>query len=820
MSASFPSNDGERLPSDAGERAERPLLLSRSQAATRFSAPAEPSSSLITHHASLIAAVVVLLATALRLIALDRVPPGLFYDEAANGVDALRVLAGAHPVFFTGNQGREPLLIYLQAATFALIGPSPLALHIPTAMLGILTVAATYATFRAFFDQRVGLIAALLLAVSFWHLSLSRLAFRAVAFPLFATLATFWCWKGLHTGRARHFAISGVFLGLGLYTYIPSRLAPVLFAAWILCFLAIPAWRKQMPGLTVLRGVAVGAALFALTAFPLARYFYHHPSDFISRINAERQTAPNVSPLEGFSESVRALAVAGDLNPRHNLPGRPFLDLFVTIAAALGIALALRRWRDGASLFVLGWSVAMLAPAALSQEPWHTLRLVGELPFVLGLAALGFDWLARVCWKRRPVGSIVAILALLFSGLLATRDYFFVWATSPATYDAFEGSALYAPRLLDQAPSNATVFATSDVYEGKPIPLSLVPGVGSRARLFDGRNTFVTPADDGRPVYYAYAREFFPDGSIPSLDRLALVATSRDPNGQVDGKLFRMISPLTPPIPARQADATIGSAIRITGDDVQPVVRPGDRVHFALYWTVVGRLPPGDWNFFAHLVERGSQRLLGQDYNQGFAPEQWRDGDRVVLSFSIPVPADAPATVANIAVGVFDQTTGQRLPLADPSGRPAGTALICGPVRIDRPSTIVPAAHPLGARFGPSIVLLGYDLDHAASGDLTLNLHWKATQPVDRDYTVFVHLVDRQGHIIEGADGEPGRGAFPTSTWLPGEEIVDSHEVHLPGPPPAGSHLEVGMYLLSTGERLPAFGADASSLGDSIAILL
>ncbi len=808
------------LPSRAGDGSGAVPLPFRDLTASRFAAPADSSRSSIALRTSL-AAVVVLLAAALRLIALDRIPPGLFYDEAANGIDALHVLAGAHPVFFTGNQGREPLLIYLQAATFALIGPSPLALHIPTAMIGILTVAATYATFRAFFGQRVGLIAAFLLAVSYWHLSLSRLAFRAVAVPLFATAATFWCWKGLHTGRARHFAMSGVFLGLGIYTYIPSRLAPILFALWILGFLLLRSWRKQMPGGVLPSGIAVGVVLFALTVFPIGRYFYYHPADFISRINAERQTQPNVSTLDGFVASVRALAVAGDPNPRHNLPGRPFLDPWVTVAAALGIVLATRRWRDGASLFVLGWSAAMLAPAGLSQEPWHALRLVGELPFVLGLAALGFDWLARLRLKgNQPIGLILLILPLTLSALLTTRDYFVVWANSPATYDAFEGSALHTLSLLHQAPADATVFATSDVYGGTPIPLGLVPGVASRARFFDGRDTFVTPADDRRPVYYAYARTFLPDGGIPAADHLALVTVSRDPSGQVDGQLLRMLPPLSPPVPARLADASIGSAIRITGNDVQPVVRPGDRLHFALYWTVVGRLPAGDWNFFAHLVERGSQRLLGQDYNQGFAPEQWRNGDRVVLTFSIPVPADAPATVADVAVGIFNQTTGQRLPLTDPSGRPAGTALICGPVRIDRPSVIAPAAHPLNVRFGPSIVLLGYDLDHTSAGDLRLGLHWTEDQTVDRDYTIFVHLVDSQGHIIAGADGEPGQGFFPTSTWRPGEEVLDVHQIHLSANPPPGSHLEVGLYLLATGERLPAFGPDRVPRGDFITIPL
>ena len=54
-------------------------------------------------------------ATVLRLWAIDRLPPGLYFDEAADGLDATRVLAGVRPIFFTGNYGREPLSIYAQA---------------------------------------------------------------------------------------------------------------------------------------------------------------------------------------------------------------------------------------------------------------------------------------------------------------------------------------------------------------------------------------------------------------------------------------------------------------------------------------------------------------------------------------------------------------------------------------------------------------------------------------------------------------------------------------------------------------------------------
>src|SRR5262249_48496360 len=72
-------------------------------------------------------AAITLLGAALRLLALDRVPGGLFFDVAANLFDVLDILAGARPIWFPRNNGREPLMLYLQAATALVWGPTPLA---------------------------------------------------------------------------------------------------------------------------------------------------------------------------------------------------------------------------------------------------------------------------------------------------------------------------------------------------------------------------------------------------------------------------------------------------------------------------------------------------------------------------------------------------------------------------------------------------------------------------------------------------------------------------------------------------------------------
>ncbi|NLG26975.1 MAG: hypothetical protein GX557_03640, partial [Chloroflexi bacterium] len=124
------------------------------------------------------------LGATLRLLALDRLPPGLYHDEAFNGLDALQVLGGQRPLFFEANNGREPLFIYLAAAAVALFGRSPGALRLVSALAGAALVPATWLLGRALYSRRVGLYAACVAAATVWTLNLSRVALRAGLLPL------------------------------------------------------------------------------------------------------------------------------------------------------------------------------------------------------------------------------------------------------------------------------------------------------------------------------------------------------------------------------------------------------------------------------------------------------------------------------------------------------------------------------------------------------------------------------------------------------------------------------------------------------------
>jgi hypothetical protein len=103
----------------------------------------------------------------------------------------------------------------------------------------------------------------------------------------------------------------------------------------------------------------------------------------------------------------------------------------------------------------------------------------------------------------------------------------------------------------------------------------------------------------------------------------------------------------------------------------------------------------------------------------------------------------------------------------------------------------------LGATFGDQAVL-----DHAviiherpSRGFLLVELAWKALQPMGRDYTVFVHLVDGGGRLVAQHDGPPAGGSRPTTSWESGGEIRDLHLIPLPPGIADGRYaLWVGLY--------------------------
>jgi hypothetical protein len=128
-------------------------------------------------------------------------------------------------------------------------------------------------------------------------------------------------------------------------------------------------------------------------------------------------------------------------------------------------------------------------------------------------------------------------------------------------------------------------------------------------------------------------------------------------------------------------------------------------------------------------------------------------------------------------------------------------------------------SHTLHARWADLISLPSHEI---AISDkwLLLTLYWKAEQPIDASYKVFVHVIDQAtGEIKVQHDAEPRDWSYPTNQWAPGELVDDTIYLSLDGLPTGDYRLQTGFYDPSTGQRLGAYSAQGELISDDIVIL-
>jgi hypothetical protein len=255
-----------------------------------------------------------------------------------------------------------------------------------------------------------------------------------------------------------------------------------------------------------------------------------------------------------------------------------------------------------------------------------------------------------------------------------------------------------------------------------------------------------------------------------------------------------------------------------TGNLASTTLLAGEPVDLTLF--LQASQPTVDQQLYVSLLDAQGAGVAGWE---GWSPRQWRSsqwspGTLVQAPVTFFTPATLPTGEYQLIAGLLDPATGAQSP---------ATQLDQVQIRQRQADfTPPPIAQPLDqpVRFGTHVDLLGYALDRQADS-LRLTLFWKVQQTLLPPHHVFVHWDDADGTTIAQDDGAPitPAGPAPTGTWQPGEYLITEHHVILPpgveGVGEVGTQLRVGLYLPSSGERLPASRADAA-VGDAASIAL
>ncbi|TEU15322.1 MAG: hypothetical protein E3J21_13510 [Anaerolineales bacterium] len=254
--------------------------------------------------------------------------------------------------------------------------------------------------------------------------------------------------------------------------------------------------------------------------------------------------------------------------------------------------------------------------------------------------------------------------------------------------------------------------------------------------------------------------------------------------------------------------------------------QPGDGLALSLYYQAAS-FPTKDYLLRLQLVDRTGAILaesLATPGGEVYPTSQWAEGVMIKSQHSLTIPPDASGGRLKLRASLVN-AEGEPLPVRrHPWGFWARKHLDLTAIRVserERSYQLPPIERAMRADLGDQVEFHGYSLESAQvepGGLLRLTLYWRAHQRMTVSYTVFTHLLGKDGDTWGQRDNIPVKGTYPTTGWAEGEVITDEYEIAVKSDAPPGAYqIEVGMYDAATGQRLPVFDEGGTRLaGDRI----
>jgi 4-amino-4-deoxy-L-arabinose transferase-like glycosyltransferase len=446
---------------------------------------------------------IVFLAALLRFSRLGQVPVSLYWDEASLGYNAYSILRTAHdehgnfmPITNFGAFGdyKPPLYIYAAVPSIALFGLTETAVRFPSAFAGTLTVLLAYWLAKRILQngdlspdkaEKLSLLACFFLAISPWHIQMSRAAFEANLGLFFSTLGTLAFFK-FSEEKPIYLFISATSFIAAMYTFTGQRLfVPIIAVALIIQFKkAILENLKWATGTTIISLVILwplfnfgktieGRLRFdEVTIFknldPINKSIEYRQKDNFSKIsgiihNRRLFFAQDYLThyMDAFSPSF--LFTKGDANPRistQEVGELYYLDLILFPAGLYFLFSKRYKYRT----FIVAWLlISPLGPATARETP-HALRMVHILPTFQLIGAVGLFHLLQNL-KRKKVFLTTILLVIILQAAYYLHIYYVNW---PKTYSSeWQYGYKQAVKLVSQNMQDVDhVFVTDSL--GRP----------------------------------------------------------------------------------------------------------------------------------------------------------------------------------------------------------------------------------------------------------------------------------------------------------------------------------------------------------------
>lgn len=408
----------------------------------------------------LLLGLIILLAAFLRFWQLGQNPPSLTWDEAAWGYNAYSLGVDGRdefgkflPLNYLESFGdfKPPMYAYLDIIPVKLFGLTEFATRFPSATAGILAVLLTYFLTGRIFQKsknkdQISLFSALFLAISPWHIMLSRAAFEANVASLFIIFGVFAFLEGVQN-KKWFLVLSAISFTLSFYIFNTARVvSPIL-----VILLAIIFWKnlwgiKKVTILSSLVGFVILLLTLGFLLSPQASLRFKEVNIFSntavvetsnqeiandngawwSKIIHNRRFLYGLDYLKHYFDNFNPgfLFITGDHNPKFSTQAVGQMYVWDIIFFASGILILFRK-REGNWLLIPLWLLVGIVPAALARETPHALRIESSLPTFQILTAYGFVQLVDKIkkYKKFIVTCLLFFLAVNF--LYFSHDYFY-----------------------------------------------------------------------------------------------------------------------------------------------------------------------------------------------------------------------------------------------------------------------------------------------------------------------------------------------------------------------------------------------------------
>lgn len=613
-----------------------------------------------------------LVALTMRVVQLDRVPPGIHDDEVINAqlADRLRT-SGGWRIFYPVGEGREGLYYPLLVLGRFLTARVPYWYRLPSVACSLATLLLVHRLVRRRFGCWAAVVALGEMAVTLWPVHLGRVALRAVTFPLVAAGMALALWRalerrGLDRQAILWYGTAGFLLGLSQYSYLAARVLPlaiVLFAAYLACFHS-DRLRLHWQGWMLMMGIAV------LVALPLGIYLSTHweEQQRLTRLDEPLRALWNgdLRPISASTLAALGMFIwRGDPQSHYNLPGRAVFDPANGLLFLAGIALACRKWRHPAHAFTLIWLLVTLLPTMLSQPAPHFVRASGALVVAFAFPGIAAEeCVNRLSVKIRP--AVIAVLMILFiAGLTSTTHAYFLRWPNLIEVRAFHHAGLAeVARYLDTVPDASPVAACTPFLNESHYfwrtDRQALPYLLNRTDIpfgwYNCQEAQLFPRGGDSRVRYLLAHELDFAPFVPADWRKSaqIVATFRD------DRLIRATG--TEALQAwlkeferpEMVAPTWNNAMRLEGYRmVSRSFHPGEPAEVLTAWRVItSTTPPYDMAVFVHLLsDRGE--LVAQGDAFGALSDTLRAGDIFVQKHEILLPPALRPGRYRLATGLY-----------------------------------------------------------------------------------------------------------------------------------------------------------------------